>query len=449
MSSPFLIINTTKARKNPNGACSSRPNFTKKRNENKLKIAVTMVTYVTTEELEPFDEYVVDADLISISSSLLKEPRDEWGKHIEGMVMFRRIIEFRTECILDSKILLSYVSLIVQLLQSLRSVVSKNAALTFRDLFQKIKGNVMTTLAKEIVPPLMKRVCDNTNQFIRTQACDALNAFCFNQSSFQVIERLFAFLSNKNPMIRANGSFFLNVCFESGHASVSHQVLNNINQRILTLLQDSNEDVRKNARQLQTTLQDKKDSISIVSGRSIKTGNTVEDRKDSIFANTITGRINTESPTAKESKPAVSFLPKINFVKSQASQPTKIKPETRYPENEPQNKTSMQKMNALPLIKRPPIVDEDQILESVRHSQNDLNYHNPSYDADYTPKRIDDPSIKAELERLDRQALKIMDEIKGLDKTLKNIRQKKSAREQNTSILPLSCTGATAYYTIK
>lgn len=144
------------------------------------KIKTDNVTYITFEELTEFPQ-VLNNDRISdmVIDIIEKSKNHDWTKQIEDLINLRRIMKFHTKIFFEeqSKDLRRIIRAVVELINSPRSCVSKNALLCLSEFYNNGKKRVDCTI-DDVVLPCLKKAHQTSVDFISNAANNALLAIC-------------------------------------------------------------------------------------------------------------------------------------------------------------------------------------------------------------------------------------------------------------------------------
>ena len=170
----------------------------------------------------------------------------DWSKQFEACNTLRRVCAHHAELITSSHVRTLSSSLQVQS-DSLRSSLAKNAMITLKELFAKLK-KAMDADIETLTPTLMKRSAD-TNVFIAAEGRNCMQQMVLSCSEGKVLLSLLPYASSKNASVKSEAA----VCF--GHLIMrlksklsSFKGNDKLMISAATLLGDASQEVRNNAR---------------------------------------------------------------------------------------------------------------------------------------------------------------------------------------------------------
>ncbi|CRH01435.1 conserved Plasmodium protein, unknown function [Plasmodium relictum] len=185
-------------------SCNSTPNKnvnTIRKNLNvssKIKNDKT-ITYITFEELTDF-QFEINIDNISeMVTELVEPPKDqEWTKQIEILTNLRKILKFYNKLFFENQVkeLRKIVRSIVELLNSPRSSVSKNALLCLSEFYYIGKKKTDSTL-DDIILPCLKKAHQTSVDFLSSAANNTLLSICNSCSESKLILYFIKLITSK------------------------------------------------------------------------------------------------------------------------------------------------------------------------------------------------------------------------------------------------------------
>ncbi|KEG04556.1 conserved Plasmodium protein, unknown function [Plasmodium vinckei vinckei] len=182
--------NSQSERKQTNISRSVTPNRSNKNGSisSKIKNDNTM-TYLTYEDIQNF-EFELSVDNINdMITKLLEITKDqEWKQQIENLINLRTILKYHDTLFFNNfmKDLRKICRSIVELLNSPRSCVSKNALLCLTEFYSIGKKKMDCTL-DDVVMPCLKKAFQTSNDFLSTAANNSLLSICNSCSESKLI----------------------------------------------------------------------------------------------------------------------------------------------------------------------------------------------------------------------------------------------------------------------
>ncbi|SCM11997.1 conserved Plasmodium protein, unknown function [Plasmodium chabaudi adami] len=179
--------NVTPNKSGKNGSISS-----------KIKNDNTM-TYLTYEDIKNF-EFELSVDNINdMITKLLEITKDqEWKQQIENLINLRTILKYHDALFFTNfmKDLRKICRSIVELLNSPRSCVSKNALLCLTEFYSIGKKKMDSTL-DDVVMPCLKKAFQTSNDFLSTAANNSLLSICNSCSESKLIAYFVKIITSK------------------------------------------------------------------------------------------------------------------------------------------------------------------------------------------------------------------------------------------------------------
>ncbi|CAD2100122.1 conserved Plasmodium protein, unknown function [Plasmodium vinckei brucechwatti] len=164
----------------------------------KIKNDNTM-TYLTYEDIQNF-EFELSVDNINdMVTKLLEITKDqEWKQQIENLINLRTILKYHDTLFFNNfmKDLRKICRSIVELLNSPRSCVSKNALLCLTEFYSIGKKKMDNTL-DDVVMPCLKKAFQTSNDFLSTAANNSLLSICNSCSESKLIAYFVKIITSK------------------------------------------------------------------------------------------------------------------------------------------------------------------------------------------------------------------------------------------------------------
>ncbi|CAD2111228.1 conserved Plasmodium protein, unknown function [Plasmodium vinckei] len=164
----------------------------------KIKNDNTM-TYLTYEDIQNF-EFELSVDNINdMVTKLLEITKDqEWKQQIENLINLRTILKYHDTLFFNNfmKDLRKICRSIVELLNSPRSCVSKNALLCLTEFYSIGKKKMDCTL-DDVVMPCLKKAFQTSNDFLSTAANNSLLSICNSCSESKLIAYFVKIITSK------------------------------------------------------------------------------------------------------------------------------------------------------------------------------------------------------------------------------------------------------------
>ncbi|CAA9989658.1 conserved Plasmodium protein, unknown function [Plasmodium knowlesi strain H] len=157
------------------------------------------VTYLTYEDITDFKfEVTIDA-IHDMIGKLLEITKDqEWTKQIENLINLRKILKFYHKLFFDNhtKELRKITRSIIELLNSPRSCVSKNALLCLSEFYSIGKKRMDCTL-DDVILPCLKKAHQTSTDFLSSAANNALLAICNSCTESKLILHFVKIITSK------------------------------------------------------------------------------------------------------------------------------------------------------------------------------------------------------------------------------------------------------------
>jgi hypothetical protein len=224
------------------GRTSSRPTSESEGSPGKsaVDLGSRPMDIIATEDLQPFSS---PAREMRLCAQDLKS--DDWAVQFKGLNAVRRLAAHHSEILSSGLVELS--KEILGLSQNLRSSVSRNALLTFHDLFLFMKKQMDPTL-DGVVPVLMKRAVE-TNAFICETADSALSNMVQNVGAKSAMVTLLRAAKSKQAHFRAKAALHLwNLVDVAGTKLLQFRETDELLTTFATLASDGNPDARANGK---------------------------------------------------------------------------------------------------------------------------------------------------------------------------------------------------------
>ncbi|CRG94686.1 conserved Plasmodium protein, unknown function [Plasmodium gallinaceum] len=185
-------------------SCNSTPNKNMNTNRKNLNVISKIkndktITYITFEEITDFQFEITSDNINEMVTELLEPPKDqEWTKQIESLINLRKILKFYSKLFFESQIkeLRKIVRSIVELLNSPRSCVSKNALLCLSEFYYIGKKKTDNTL-DDIILPCLKKAHQTSVDFLSSAANNTLLSICNSCSESKLILYFIKLITSK------------------------------------------------------------------------------------------------------------------------------------------------------------------------------------------------------------------------------------------------------------
>eukprot|EP00736_Rhodelphis_marinus_P007557 Rmarinus@m.2981 len=248
LSTPKSLTSTTTPKLRQKGALSS-PGVTKSPPKGSpsvlgrgyhLESSVSGPVEIADDELE--SSVNPHRDLKEAETNLKSS---SWQDQYEALTMLRRLVIFHPD--IFPKNLTPFLRPTLELLNSLRSGVSKNAVLLSRAMFVYL-GKMMDTELETVVGLLLKKTSE-ANGFITAEVDKALEAMVENVSEHRAIQALLLSVSHKSPAVRCKVACHLERCIViNGPKVVGSREIRRLVPALAQLMEDANSETRKAAR---------------------------------------------------------------------------------------------------------------------------------------------------------------------------------------------------------
>ncbi|GAW82596.1 hypothetical protein, conserved [Plasmodium gonderi] len=157
------------------------------------------VTYLTYDDITDF-EYELNVDNINdIINNLIEITKDqEWTKQIENLINLRKILKFHHKLFFDNHVkeLRKISRSIIELLNSPRSCVSKNALLCLSE-FYSIGRKRMDCTLDDVILPCLKKAHQTSTDFLSNAANNALLSICNSCTESKLILHFVKIITSK------------------------------------------------------------------------------------------------------------------------------------------------------------------------------------------------------------------------------------------------------------
>lgn len=160
-----------------------QPSVTNKKSSIALvtsKIKADNVSYMTYDELTEFPHTMTTERINDMLEVIIEKSKNhDWTKQIEDLIFLRRIMKYHTKIFFEelAKDLRRVVRTVVELINSPRSCVSKNALLCLSEFYNTGKKKTDCTIDDTLLPCL-KKAHQTSVDFISNAANNALLAIC-------------------------------------------------------------------------------------------------------------------------------------------------------------------------------------------------------------------------------------------------------------------------------
>jgi hypothetical protein len=156
---------------------------------------------VLTEDIEPSEnpdrEFRQAMDFIQ---------SDDWEKNMHALLSIRRMAVHHPDLLSDKERLHTVSVRLMEAVDNLRSAVSKNAVISFRDLFNQLE-KLMDPELDKVLPFLIKKVVGSG--FIAEEIETAVDAAIARCTMQRVLSALILSYQHKNPMVRAHTAMLI------------------------------------------------------------------------------------------------------------------------------------------------------------------------------------------------------------------------------------------------
>jgi len=205
--------------------------------------------YMATKDLESWSN--PELEFKQVYKDLLSS---DWQKQIESCNRLRALAVHHKDILLKDWIVTRvFIQGLLKQLQSLRSTVSKNALLGFKDMIETLKGKFDNEL-DYILPNVMKKATD-TNVFLSRTAESVLLSIANNWSEIKVINALGSVSNSKVPSTKVKMQVWLEMIIKKLGTKLLTFKHNMVVMNYLTsYLTDASEKVREKAKSLLDTL---------------------------------------------------------------------------------------------------------------------------------------------------------------------------------------------------
>ncbi|CXI90817.1 conserved Plasmodium protein, unknown function [Plasmodium berghei] len=164
----------------------------------KIKNDNTM-TYLTYEDIKDFEFELSIDNINDMITKLLEITKDqEWKQQIENLINLRTILKYHDTLFFNNfiKDLRKICRSIVELLNSPRSCVSKNALLCLTEFYSIGKKKMDNTL-DDVVMPCLKKAFQTSNDFLSNAANNSLLSICNSCSESKLISYFVKIITSK------------------------------------------------------------------------------------------------------------------------------------------------------------------------------------------------------------------------------------------------------------
>ncbi|EUD69435.1 hypothetical protein C922_00298 [Plasmodium inui San Antonio 1] len=157
------------------------------------------VTYLSYEDITDFECEVDTETIQDMVAKLVEVSKDqEWTKQIENLINLRKILKYYHKLFFDNhgKELRKISRSIIELLNSPRSCVSKNALLCLSEFYSIGKKRMDSTL-DDVILPCLKKAHQTSTDFLSTAANNALLSICNSCTESKLILHFVKIITSK------------------------------------------------------------------------------------------------------------------------------------------------------------------------------------------------------------------------------------------------------------
>ncbi|KJP85396.1 hypothetical protein AK88_04969 [Plasmodium fragile] len=157
------------------------------------------VTYLTYEDITDFEFEVNTETMHDMIEQLLQITKDqEWTKQIENLINLRKILKYYHKLFFDhhAKEVRKITRSIIELLNSPRSCVSKNALLCLSEFYSIGKKRMDCTL-DDVILPCLKKAHQTSTDFLSSAANNALLSICNSCTESKLILHFVKIITSK------------------------------------------------------------------------------------------------------------------------------------------------------------------------------------------------------------------------------------------------------------
>ena len=160
--------------------------------------------FLLSDALTPLDH---PSSTLSSLSRLLSSP--DWSARFHALTSFRRLVVHHPS-LLTSAVMRPLVRDVKTEVDSLRSLLAKNALVAFADLFSLPSSFALfDTDLPLLLPPLLKRSGEPSSSFLATEADHALTALFLHAPPSRTLQALLSAQADANKLIRAQSLAYL------------------------------------------------------------------------------------------------------------------------------------------------------------------------------------------------------------------------------------------------
>lgn len=236
----------------------------------------TGVHYLAREELAPFAAPPEERFVVDVLKRL--ESGADWSEQFGAIDDARRLSRFAPRLLVGCGQVKRLVSVIVGLVESLRSALAKNALRCAGELFASL-GRKMDSEIELCVPAILRRAAD-TNAFIAEEAEAALREVCRTASEVRLLTQLLAGAAHRRAEIRARATWCLAMLAQRqlrGRSNGKGADLRPITEAAVKAIADASADVRQSGRFIASVL---------VGGGALEEGTAKAKLQASVFQGT-------------------------------------------------------------------------------------------------------------------------------------------------------------------
>jgi len=173
---------------------------------------------------------------------------DHWKENFDGLNSIRRLGEAHPTLV--SSHLCTLVPLFAKAINSLRSSLSRAAIITCRELFQFF-GKKFEPYLEDLVPALIKRAGEITNEFLCKETDEAIRALIENISPSRTIIILLHQCNSKSPTVRMMiATYFGVLVTQSGSSVLKSKYYGRLVKKVADFLGEGKIIIRTSAKQL-------------------------------------------------------------------------------------------------------------------------------------------------------------------------------------------------------
>jgi len=198
-----------------------------------------------SEELSPLDD---PESTLKTAMATLGKTNADWNHHFDAVTLVRRVVVHNSEQIVNAK-LKNVIMAVLDQVDNLRSLVSRNAITCMGDIFVKL-GKLVDAELDYVLPRLLKKYGES-NKFYEEETDRALKQLIANTNSAKSLSVLILNASHKNVLVRSKVALFIATCITGsmGARVLKFKELPALLKSIAQLLQDGSSETRIRAKQ--------------------------------------------------------------------------------------------------------------------------------------------------------------------------------------------------------